>query len=974
MNAERWQRVKQLLDSAIALEAGERSAFLDRACDGDAELRREIDSLLSSHEQAGTGFLKTPVANLKSMAAAPPARAGRVIGPYRIVEEIGHGGMGEVYRAVRADGQYTKEVAVKLVRGGFDSRSVQERFRNERQILASLDHANIARLLDGGTTDDGVPYLVMELIDGARIDSYCDEHRLSITERLRLFRQVCGAVQFAHQRLVIHRDIKPSNILVTKEGVPKLLDFGIAKILDPAGAGAETTLARPMTPEYASPEQIRGEPITTASDVYSLGVVLYQLLTGRSPYPGETRSAHELARAVCETQPGRPSTAVLKPQRVRLGDQVELVGPERVSSLREGSPAKLRRRLAGDLDNIVLMALRKEPEQRYASVEQLANDLRHHMEGMPVAARTTSWHYRTTKFIGRHKVGAFATAAALLILLAGVIVIVRESRLAAENGRRAQQRFNDIRQLADSLMFEVHDSIQDLPGATPARQLIVQRSLEYLNRLAKDSAGDDSLQRELANAYERIGLVQGDPDASNLGDIAGARDSFRKALDIREKLADLPSNQNSADQIALAASDREVCRISARYLGSIGTALDYCNKAVSIAERQSKSEPSNRIVMTELAKDYEATGRAYGENSTAGNAGNSYRALESHRKALALVEELTNRYPGDLDLNSWRGSLSILTADDLFETGHVTEAVPLYRQATRTFESITGRSNNLAYQNFLPLAYQRMGDMLLVDGRFKQSLTYYRKQLEVATRLVAADPKSMSYRGDLAASRATYGHALWRAGHVQEGLAMLRSGLDEIAASRQKDARARGLQTTIQLWMAGGFEKAGDWKEALHHYQLAQATYRGICESDPQDIEDCITIPGILDRVGRIHLQQGRVEEALSEYQNALARIEPLSIGNEPNLEALYTVVNVYYGLGEVYRARADKAGRGARSGDWAQAHNWYQKCRAAHLRIPNWQPITPNEFESRKLNAIEARLALFQRPPAHAAASGVTR
>ena len=232
-------------------------------------------------------------------------------GRYRIIGLLGRGGMGEVYRAIRADGQYTKEVAIKLVRGGFDSASVQQHFRNERQILASLDHPNIGRLLDGGTTDDGLPYLVMELIEGVRIDDYCDDHKLSITERLRLFRQVCAAVQYAHQRLVIHRDIKPGNILVTKEGVPKLLDFGIAKILDPA-VGSQATAINPMTPEYASPEQVRGEHITTSTDVYSLGVVLYQLLTGRSPYPHSTHVPHEYARAICEYEPERPSVAVAK--------------------------------------------------------------------------------------------------------------------------------------------------------------------------------------------------------------------------------------------------------------------------------------------------------------------------------------------------------------------------------------------------------------------------------------------------------------------------------------------------------------------------------------------------------------------------------------------------------------------------------------------------------------------------------------
>lgn len=312
MKADRWRQVREVLDQAIALPEAERVSFLDSACSGDPELRSEVESLLISHQRAGSVFLKDPAVDLKSAfpePARPPDRVGRRIGVYQIVEEIGHGGMGEVYRAVRADGQYDKQVAIKLVRVGLDTAFVLERFRHERQILASLDHPNIARLHDGGTTEDGLPYLVMELIEGTPIDQYCDERDLDIPQRLGLFTQVCAAVQYAHQRLVIHRDIKPSNVLVTSDGVPKLLDFGIAKILDPS-AGVETTMVRPMTPEYASPEQIRGEPITTATDVYSLGVVLYRLLTGLSPYPETTRTPLDFARVICELEPSRPSTVV----------------------------------------------------------------------------------------------------------------------------------------------------------------------------------------------------------------------------------------------------------------------------------------------------------------------------------------------------------------------------------------------------------------------------------------------------------------------------------------------------------------------------------------------------------------------------------------------------------------------------------------------------------------------------------------
>lgn len=312
MRPERWRQVREVLDRTLTLDTSERFSYLDAVCAGDPDLRSEVDSLLRSHQEAGSIFMKNPAVDLldgSSDALNKPTRTGRRIGVYQIGDEIGHGGMGEVYRALRADGQYHKQVAIKLVRGGMDTSSVIERFRNERQILASLDHPNIARLLDGGTTEDGVPYLVMELIEGTPIDQYCEDHQLGIFERLQLFNEVCSAVQYAHQRLVIHRDIKPSNVLVTADGIPKLLDFGIAKILDPS-AGVETTLMRPMTPEYASPEQIRGEQITTATDVYSLGVVLYRLLTGCSPYPEDTRTPHELARVICEIEPVRPSTAI----------------------------------------------------------------------------------------------------------------------------------------------------------------------------------------------------------------------------------------------------------------------------------------------------------------------------------------------------------------------------------------------------------------------------------------------------------------------------------------------------------------------------------------------------------------------------------------------------------------------------------------------------------------------------------------
>lgn len=353
MTPERWQKIKQLLGPALEMEPTQRGVYLDEMCASDLPLRADVERLLAAEEQAGVEFLKDPPRSNEFMGGSA-GRAdlwlGRQIGSYQIVKEIGAGGMGAVFRAVRTDDQYQKEVAIKIVRVGAHADFIIERFKNERQILAALDHPNIARLLDSGTTEEGLPYVLMELIHGDSIRDYCEKNRLSTSKRLQLFLEVCSAVQYAHQRLIVHRDIKPSNILVTADGVPKLLDFGIAKILEADGeAAGSVTVFGPLTPAYGSPEQVRNEPITTASDVYSLGVVLYELLAGHSPY-GLTIAPHEIARAVCECEPDRPSVAVQRTAQRR--------------ALRSGFRQRAARRLEGDLDNIVLMALRKEPKRR----------------------------------------------------------------------------------------------------------------------------------------------------------------------------------------------------------------------------------------------------------------------------------------------------------------------------------------------------------------------------------------------------------------------------------------------------------------------------------------------------------------------------------------------------------------------------------------------------------------------------------
>ena len=630
--------------------------------------------------------------------------------------------------------------------------------------------------------------------------------------------------------------------------------------------------------------------------------------------------------------------------------------PEAPSQRPRGNTSRI---LRGDLDEIVLKALRKEPQRRYASVEQMAEDIRRHLDGLPVVARRYSTWYRVTKFVVRHKLGVAAGVVVLLAIAGGVAATVREAQIAAENGRRAERRFQDVRTLANSLMFEIHDSVDGLPGSTAARKLIVQRSLEYLDRLSQESNGDVSLQRELANAYERIGMVQGDPSGANVGDISGAQKSLAKALTIRQKISQAESEPNVGDALALASSYREMCAINARYLGHIGTALGYCSQAVTELEELYKHRPDDQAVVLELAMAYESTGKVYGEGSTSGNAGDSYKALDNHQKALALVSAISHQHPEDLDLTSRQGALSLLTADDLFEIGKVSEAVPLYRRATETLERVTRQSNKMTYLDTLAFAYQRMGDMQLVAGRFTDAVPIYRKQLETSIRLAGEDPKSMTFRTSLAASRATYGNALWRAGRIEEGLASFRLGLAELEETKQQDSRATGLESTLRLWMAGALEKAGDIDGAMRDYRLANDYYAHICETDPKDQEDCLSLSGTEDRIARILLRQGKADAALDLYQKGLSMTEASSLGDKPNLEAVYTVMNVYYGLGEADARLAKESPSEAKRADLQkQSCAWYQKSEAAFHRIPEWLPITPNEFDSRTPREIEARLA----------------
>lgn len=803
MTPERWQQIRAAYEQVVVLNLSERLPQLHKIAVDDPELRQEVESLLIYEDRAESAFLNRPAADLlkpESFTECHPSRVGRRIGVYQIIEEIGHGGMGEVYRAARVDGQYTKEVAVKLVRSGYDTSLILERFRHERQILATLDHPNIARLLDGGTTEEGIPYLVMELIDGLPIDRYCDEHGLGITERLGLFVQVCSAVQYAHQRLVVHRDLKPSNILVTADAAPKLLDFGIAKILDPA-AETEVTLVRPMTPEYASPEQIRGEAISTASDVYSLGVVLFRLLTGQSPYCVDPCNPADLVRAVAEAEPDRPS-AVVAAKAMSGGPDA----PKPLPLGPEAAPTKLRRILKGDLDNIALKALRKEPEQRYSSVEQLASDIGRHLRGLPVTATQGSWSYRADKFAKRHKIAILATAIILVTLLGGIAATFREARIARKQATiasaeraRAEKRFNDVRQLANSLLFEIHDSIKDLPGSTPTRKLLVTRALQYLDSLSQEAKGDPSLQRELAAAYQRIGDVQGQPRQANLGDPQGAAASYRKALAIRESLA--KSDPGNLDiRRDLVPSYGKLSDLL-RTMGDLNGAIDYSRKQFETAQHVYQSDPgniANRVLFGTYCMDHGYKQATIGGERAAG--------LENMRQGALVLEKVVADQPQNMYARRILGLSYSRTAELL-------RAKPSERSQALSFDKkslavnlalVSADPNNADYRRLVAYNQFDLAALLADMNDLKGALIKDREALVSFQTLAANDPASTQFQQDIAEVHGHMGELLARAldfSHAIPELKTSLAALDKVPIARNPHLEVGQIELSDQFWL-----------------------------------------------------------------------------------------------------------------------------------------------------------------------------
>jgi len=775
LDPEAWSRVREIFDEASALPPDERTARVERRTD-DPEIRAEVLSLLASFD-ADDDFLEARPTPPGPGPGGPDL--GARVGPYRLVREIGTGGMGRVFEAERADELFEKRVAIKFIRRGMDSEAIMRRFHREREILAALEHPGIARLLDGGITATGQPWFVMELVEGLPVTEYCRTHALSVRDRIRVFRDICAAVHFAHQNLVIHRDLKPSNLLVTPTGSVKLLDFGVARLLqDRSDAGTALTEVgqRVLTPAYASPEQLAGAPVTTASDVYSLGVLLYELLTGERPFDTQGASLDEIARRVDSRQPTLPSEAVRTRALRNAGH--------------EGRPEPgLHGTLKGDLDNIVLMAMRREPERRYASASELSQDLERFLTGFPVRARRSTTGYRLRSFIRRHRTAVAAAALVLLTIVAGGGTALWQARVAQSARALAEARFDELRDLTTTLLFEVHDAIEYLPGSTAARNLIVTRAFDHLERLAEQGADDPTLDRDVAKGYLRLGSILGNPAGASLGDLDGARTALVQAERIATRLV-------KADP-----SDLESLETKAAALRRLGDVLAWSGDIDEGVERMERSHELYRELADRSDPEVETP----------------------HLEvviAQVKVGDLTGHpvFPNLGDREGARARYAIAL--------ELLEAPPLRD------------SRSWSVRRFRGLTEERLGAILRTTGEPEPALVHFSRSLEVREELAREDPDNTDALRDVAIGHRLVCEVTSEMGAPHRGIPHCREAIEGFVRLQEMDPENRQARVDTAIMrqsLAGVLAAAGVTRESMAELDKAIRLREAILLDDPAD-------------------------------------------------------------------------------------------------------------------------------------------
>jgi serine/threonine protein kinase len=785
MTSEDFQELRRTFERLVEASEEERASLIEELSESDSVLAGELKRMLAAYasrtsllDQTATAPLAPDSLNFNRSA---PVRPGSQIGSYVLESELGRGGMGVVYQARRADGSFQKQVAIKILRHDRVDALFLRRFHQERQILAQLNHPHIASILDGGETPDGDPYFVMEYVGGVPITAYCESRGLTVDQKLELFLQICAAVQHAHRNLTVHRDLKPSNILVTDAGAVKLLDFGIAKLLQPELGEAPEPTAAVLTPEYASPEQIRSEPITTASDVFSLGILLYEMLSGEHPFRRKGALPHEVMRAICEDDP-TPMSQVAPRGRKQLG---------------------------GELDPIVLTALRKLPAWRYLSVEQLADDIGRYRRGWPVLAKGDGLGYRFQKFARRQWPALAAAALLMLLLTVGILAttyqahLAEQARAAAERARtlaeqergvaerqkllaeqaqrtateqrtlaeartkeaeterrKERDRYRDVRTLAASLLFDLHDGIRDLAGSTMARRLIVGKAQHQLELLRADSGNDIGLQRDLAASYERMGELRVDPQRPNKNDAGAALDAYQHAVDLRRSIAKrseaLPGDQRDLALSLAKLGDGQFLASDTKH------ALESYQSAWTMAGSLSRSEPRDSSMRRALGTVDERRCVAF---LTAGdNAG----ALDACQEGISTLSPLAKAAPDDVEVQRLIATTEASYANALRLSRKPAEAAVEAKLAVASLERLEVLApNNAEYRRLSSSAESILATSLAASGQAATSLDAFRRSVRSMEIAVEIDPSDLGSPLRLAVTLRAFSERLSAAGNKE---------------------------------------------------------------------------------------------------------------------------------------------------------------------------------------------------------------
>ncbi len=782
---ERWRRLEVIFYQASDMDPHDRSAYLDQACVSDPDIRSDVESLLAAAEQT-LGYLRNPALQAARQIVLNPFSANKLIGSWKILQSIGDGGMGQVYLACRADEAYEQKVAIKIMRADFGSDpGMLLRFRTERQILAKLNHPNIARLLDGGVTIEGLPYLVMEFVAGVPIDSYCRDGHLSIEARLRLFRTVCGAVEYAHRNLIIHRDIKPANILVTADGVPKLLDFGIARLIDPEFAGTARTRQSQvlMTPEYASPEQVRGEPVTTAADVYAMGILLYELLSGARPFRVRTDNPLEIARVICEQTPPPPSAA------------------------NQGQDAK---RLRGDLDRIVMMAIRKEPERRYASAEQFSADVHAYLGGYPLLARTSTWRYQTVTFLRRHN-GAVAVAAVFVLALVAFSIGMWVLATRADRQRQTAEREKEFL----ARMFQSATPAEARGETITARMLLDRGAARIDRELAAEPQARASLLETIAEAYRSLGLWN-ESERFAQRSLKIAEPAFgagsQETLPPVELLAEL-----YRDKGRYAQAEPLLAKVLKAKQAAFGTTSPEAARVMAeLAECfywEAKDDQAMSLLRKTLAID-RANGPDYGAPTR------NYLALTLERKgefdeARQLLQEAVDIDRRTIGTKSPDYAISLHNLGSaLIDRGDLSGAEKMIREAADIRRVVLG-----ANHPDLVLSLNNLGYVLLEQGEWQKAEAPLKEALGIQSRLLepgnprlaapinnwarflqakgSYDQAEDYYRRALTILEQAHAESTWPAAQITANLGSLRFDEGQYQAAEQCARRAMELRRKL---------------------------------------------------------------------------------------------------------------------------------------------------------------------------------